>query len=154
MPNVYVPDVTVTLVVETCCNCHVVFAMPSDLVTRRRDDHNYFYCPNGHGQHYTGETEAQKLARELKARNADLDRAKTQLRNKDEAINSLETQTIALGRKLAARKGVTTRLKRRLVNGQCPCCSRKFKDLKTHMATEHPSFDLEKEVAAREAKPV
>ncbi len=143
---------TLTLVHESCCVCHVLFAIPSEMQTKLIETHKSFYCPNGHSQSFTGETDAERLTRELKARQADLDRVRVQLKNKVDVIVSLEAQNVTLGRKLSARKGVTTRLQRRITKGQCPCCSKKFKDLKTHMAAEHPSYDVDKEAAAHEAK--
>jgi hypothetical protein len=43
-------------------------------------------------------------------------------------------------RSLAAQKGVTTRIKRRVANGVCPCCKRTFQDLARHMAGQHPRY--------------
>lgn len=55
----------VVLVTEECCSCHIAFAIPEDMQRRRREDHNWFYCPNGHRQHYTGEPTAQKRIQQL-----------------------------------------------------------------------------------------
>ncbi len=35
-----------------CSECNVEFTLPPDLHTRRREDGQSFYCPNGHGQCY------------------------------------------------------------------------------------------------------
>lgn len=58
----------IDFVMETCCNCHVPFFMPTQM--RREllaDKERIFYCPNGHPQHYTGKTEAEKLKDRLAA---------------------------------------------------------------------------------------
>lgn len=51
-------QVDVDLVTETCCNCGVLFAMPSDLQARllQEAEKGSFYCPNGHSQHYLGKS--------------------------------------------------------------------------------------------------
>lgn len=51
--------------IEECCNCGMPFAVTTDFKNRRLKDHKSFYCPMGHGQHYTGETEEQNLRRQL-----------------------------------------------------------------------------------------
>ncbi len=48
-----------------CCNCHVVFAITEEWQAALRKCHNWFYCPAGHVQHYTGESDEEKLKREL-----------------------------------------------------------------------------------------
>lgn len=50
---------------ETCCNCGIEFTMPADLQAALRRSHKTFYCPNGHGQHYSGETADQKRIAQL-----------------------------------------------------------------------------------------
>jgi hypothetical protein len=84
------------------------------------------WCPLGHSWHYTGESEADQLRRALVARGAVLDRVRA---DRDQAKRSL-----------AAQKGVTTRIKRRVANGVCPCCKRTFQDLARHMAGQHPGY--------------
>ena len=66
---------TVVLQIASCCSCGVIFALTADLDKRRREDHGYFYCPNGHSQHYAGKTEAQKLREQLEAVERQRDRA-------------------------------------------------------------------------------
>ena len=51
-------------------------------------------------------------------------------------------------RSIRARKGVATRLRNRIARGQCPCCSESFKNLKLHMKSKHPKWDIEKAVVA------
>lgn len=52
----------ITMVTEICCNCGVPFGLPSDLQENLKNDSNkWFYCPNGHRQHYskTGQTDEE-----------------------------------------------------------------------------------------------
>lgn len=57
---------TVTMVWEDCCFCGIAFGMTKDFEQRRREDHQSFYCPNGHGQSYRGKTAQQKRIDQLK----------------------------------------------------------------------------------------
>ena len=49
--------------VETCCNCHCVFAFPKSVFVALKNCKNIFYCPNGHGQHYAGESDGDRASR-------------------------------------------------------------------------------------------
>lgn len=108
-----------------CFVCGLVFGIDSRFVSRRRKDGRTFYCPNGHGQHFT-ETEEVRLERRLKSL---------------EAQNThLQDQRDAAERSARAYKGQVTKIKRRVGNGVCPCCSRTFADLGRHMAGQHPTY--------------
>lgn len=114
------------LVVEECCNCHVLFAIPEDMQRRLRETHHSFYCPNGHSQSYTDKTEAQKLQAQLQA-----ERERTQFWRDEEGRTK---------KALTATKGQLTKTKNRVANGVCPCCHRSFVQLERHMSTKHPEF--------------
>lgn len=45
----------------TCYKCGIVFLVPAQWKATRRDSHKTFYCPNGHGQYFSGIDEVQKL---------------------------------------------------------------------------------------------
>lgn len=119
----------VVLVSEECCNCGVLFAMPDDMKQRRKDDHQTFWCPNGHGQHYTAKSDAEKLQDKL---DQEKQRTAALLAEKDQVEASLR-----------ATKGQLTKAKRRAANGVCPCCKRTFKDLARHVAGQHPQYVAE-----------
>lgn len=118
------------LVTETCCNCGVMFAMPEALQERalrqRGPGGCQFYCPNGHPQHYTGKT--------------DLEKANERLQWERERAARLSAELDQTTASLRAQRGVTTKLKRRIAGGVCPCCKRSFKNLHRHMAGQHPEF--------------
>lgn len=105
---------------EECITCGVMFAMPSEFQERLRENHNSFYCPNGHKMYYSGKSESEKLRDELRRKEQEL---------ADTAIEKrrLENKITEVNRKL-----------NRVHNGVCPCCNRSFKNLKRHMATKHP----------------
>lgn len=123
---------TVTLATETCFSCAVVFALPAALLKARRQDQGSFYCPNGHGQHYT-ESEAARLRRELDANKRRAERAEASLCAARDQLDAAERSRSAL-------KGVVTRQKRRAAAGVCPCCNRSFQALSRHMAAKHPDY--------------
>lgn len=119
------------LVVDECCVCGVRFAWPEDLrekkLTERQDPtRNGFFCPNGHSQHFSGKPEA------------DLLRERLQVEKENAAFWRTESQRVA--RQAAAARGVTTKLKRRIANGVCPCCKRSFANVARHMASQHPEY--------------
>lgn len=105
----------ITLSTLTCCNCGIVYAMPEQMIARLKREGGSFYCPNGHGQHFT-EPETDRLRRLLDEAN----RSKTQLAG-DYATLQREHM----------------RLQRRITAGVCPCCNRTFQNLARHMAAKH-----------------
>jgi len=116
-----------------CCNCGINFSVPALWKQVRRNDHRTFYCPNGHGQNFVAETEADKLRRER-------DLLKQRVAEKNDDIRHEREQREAVERQLAAQKGQVTKLKKRASAGVCPCCNRTFTALARHMAVKHPTF--------------
>jgi hypothetical protein len=128
MGQVFVDQVS--FYVEQCCNCGIPFAMTMELQKRRRNDRQSFYCPNGHGQHYTGPTEAERLKTELERKNLMLDAAQAKA-----ATAEQDRAQIAKAHQ---------RMRTRVMNGVCPCCNRTFQNLMQHMRSEHPDFSATK----------
>jgi hypothetical protein len=116
----------------TCGACGMPFGLPSAFLEARQSDGALFHCPNGHRIGY-GESDADRLRREK----ADLER---RMKWKQDAIDSLYAQRTTLEHRVAAQKGVTTKLKKRIANGVCPCCKRTFADLHRHMSGQHPDY--------------
>ena len=115
---------TITMVTEICCNCGVAFGMPSDLQEQLKNDPSqYFYCPNGHSQHYSKSKE-QRLREE----------AERALRLKENEMANLASTKIQLEEQLKKSE----RKLKRLTNGVCPCCNRTFSNLHNHMKKQHP----------------
>ena len=130
-----------SLTVLTCPTCAMRFGMPDDYERHRRDDHKQFYCPAGHTQYFSGKSEAERLAEQLGSSQRSLEFYR------GEAERQRQFK-LAAQRSVRARKGVATRLRNRIARGQCPCCSETFKNLKLHMKSKHPKWDIEKSVAA------
>lgn len=119
---------------ETCCACGVAFGMPTDLMAARKRDGGWFYCPNGHQQHYA-KTEADRLREQLAREQAQRKAAETR-------ASAAYDQAEAAERSARAYRGVATRVKNRAAAGVCPVvpCRRNFTDLAAHMATVHPEY--------------
>lgn len=125
---------TVSLTTVTCYKCAVVFAMPTSLRQQRLEDHDTFWCPNGHGQCFTGKTEAEKERERA-------ERAERWLENSRAHARAVADQLSATQRTLAATKGHLTRQKKRATAGACPAgCHRHFANLQAHMAAKHPGY--------------
>jgi DNA-binding XRE family transcriptional regulator len=114
---------SVTLETTVCYKCACLFAWPAELRKRRLDDRNSFWCPNGHEQHFTGKSEAEKLRDEVQRQK--------QMREAEEA----RRRRIEAERDQVSR--AHHRMRERVMNGVCPCCNRTFQNLMRHMKTEH-----------------
>lgn len=115
------------LVRQDCYSCGVPFAMSESLYNEAIKDHSrWFYCPNGHSQHFIGKTDEQ-LERERRIRAEATEQA-------------LRDQLAASERSKAALKGVVTKTKRRIGKGVCPCCNRHFTNVERHMESRHPEY--------------
>jgi hypothetical protein len=112
------------LITTSCCNCGITFGIPEDHNRVLVDTKRVFYCPNGHGQSYTGATEAEKLKKELER-----EKQRREMAEREAAMEAKRAK------KSEAELG---RVKTRVHNGVCPCCNRTFQNLARHMATKHP----------------
>jgi hypothetical protein len=119
------PAVVLSMAIEECCSCSVVFQVPLSFQRRMRDLGGRFYCPNGHSQSYTNN--ALSLAQEALA--AERSR-RDQAEGRAHAAESEAAQLAATLSKTRKRIGV----------GTCPCCKRHFKALSKHMKCKHPKY--------------
>jgi len=116
---------TIYMITEICCNCGIAFGLPSDLHGHLQNDPNKsFYCPNGHGQHYSKSRE-QRLREKAEAK---LKQKDQQLADADIAKKILQADLDKMTRKL-----------KRVQNGVCPYpeCKRHFNNLARHIQTKH-----------------
>jgi hypothetical protein len=116
----------VQLVTETCCACGALFAMSTEFQQQRRRDRSSFYCPAGHGQHYTGKPTEQQLREQAEW-------LEQQLASREEDLRAERVSH-------AATKGQLTKTRKRVGNGVCPCCHRSFQQLARHMSGQHPEY--------------
>lgn len=126
---------SVTLEPVECCVCHLTFAVPRDWNAERLQKRDSWSCPNGHRQHYTGETEEQKLRRQLRERTDQLQTARARATHAQDQADAAE-------RSARAYRGHLTRLRRKVANGICPApgCGRTFENVRQHLAGVHPEF--------------
>lgn len=68
-----------------------------------------------------------------------------ELRRRCEAADAALERARQNERRLAATKGVVTRIKNRVGKGVCPCCKRTFPNLGAHMSEKHPDWAPETE---------
>ena len=113
---------TLTFGIEECCACGIKFGIPLQIQKNLRESHKSFYCPNGHGQSYTGKSEAEKLRDELKRKEAEMAKVVEEKWNE------------------RARADQAERKLKRVHKGTCPCCNRSFQNLANHMKTKHPEI--------------
>lgn len=114
----------VAIELENTCG-HTVY-MTADMEEARRRDHKSWYCTVcGSKKHWPQESDLEKIRRE---RDAAMQREETLRQQRKGLEDALETE-----RKAKAR------LKKRVANGVCPCCTRSFTNLRRHMATKHPN---------------
>lgn len=126
-------DCEIGLEIVICCECGMSFAFPAQIVQRFWRSHETFYCPAGHGQHFAGESDVEKLKRQLKAteRLAQIEQERRQ--DAERAAKHAEDRR-------RATAAAHTRTKNRIAAGVCPCCNRSFENLRHHMATQHPEY--------------
>lgn len=122
---------TLVLTLVECGHCGVAFGLSKDYQARRRNDHKTFYCPNGHNRYYPQQSREERLQDER-------DRLQ---RERDRQASKIDH----LSRSRAALRGKVTLLKRRAASGKCPCCSKRFSDLASHMHDVHPGYGVEPE---------
>lgn len=126
------------LVKESCCNCGITFAFPADFYSQCKDDVNkWFFCPNGHKQHYI-ESESTRLKKAL-------DRERENSGFYQKRLNETAKDRDAAIRNLKGTKTRMRNLKTRIANGVCPCCNRQFTNLHRHMSHMHPAYKPEAE---------
>lgn len=117
----------IKFITEGCCTCGMPFAMTQDFHNQKLKDHETFYCPKGHPQHYTGKSQEQKL--------------KEQLARKQEQLDAQQARAARLEQQQKQVTRSYKKMRERVKNGVCPCCNRTFQNLMDHMKTEHPDFE-------------
>lgn len=126
---------TIDLFVTDCARCGVIFAITSALEARRREDHGDFYCPNGHVMAFRGETEADKIQKQL-------DMEKRRHGWTRESLEASREVAKSADYRARAAKGQLTKMRNRVARGLCPAagCKRSFTNLHDHMCSEHPEI--------------
>lgn len=93
--------------IEHCCTCGVSFAVTKDFNQRRRNDHDDFYCPLGHGQHYPAKSEVEKAREETQKVKKEAEGLRQCIQHKKDVIKAKEYQVRYF-------KGEVTKLKKKI----------------------------------------
>jgi len=124
---------TGTLELVGCPECCIQFGIPLAVEQQLRGNHQTFYCPRGHPLSFREKSESDRLRDSLLREQERVQQQQRELDRQREYRQHAE-------RSAAAYKGQTTRLRKRIAAGVCPCCQRQFQNLRTHMAQKHPDF--------------
>lgn len=108
-----VASLMLKFVTETCCNCGIVFAITEERHERLVETKENFYCPNGHSQHYLGQS-------------------------KDAQIEELKLSVQMRENQLSEERRKREKLEKRIKKGVCLYCKRFFKNLADHIECKHP----------------
>jgi hypothetical protein len=119
----------------TCCykGCGLTFGVPDWWDRSRREDHSWWYCPNGHQQHFSEQSDKERAEAAAK-------RAQELLESERRRHEATRQERDHQERRARSLKGVVTMTKKRIVKGSCPCCSKSFPDIAAHMAEKHPTY--------------
>jgi hypothetical protein len=125
-------EVRTDLSIRQCSECSIIYAIPEWLHSRaRKNPEVSWYCPNGHSQHYPGDTPERRAQRAI-------ERAESA----EAMVTHYSDQLEAERRSKAAVKGHLTRARRRGGAGLCPVegCRRHFPNLSRHLDDQHPGY--------------
>jgi hypothetical protein len=109
-----------------CYNCGIVFGVPDSYMVNRKEDHQNFWCPNGHVQRFVSESDAEKYKRLYDAEAQKM----LPLRERLAAEERAHQRTVKRLR----------RVEKRAAAGVCPCCNRTFQQLARHMESKHKDY--------------
>ena len=84
-----------------CANCGIPFWIETGLLRVLKESHNSFFCPKGHAQHFTGESDAEKCKRYKKL-----------MDNCNSRNSELYEENSKLSKSIKGYKGVIGRLKK------------------------------------------
>lgn len=102
--------------------CGLGFAVTRQFYDQTRRTGETWYCPAGHPRVWGGDTTEKQLENAQARLQAKDDQLRAAIRAGDEARQE------------------TLRIRQRIANGVCPCCTRSFGDLRRHMSTQHPDY--------------
>lgn len=133
---------TRTYSVVTCCRdgCGITFAMDDGFIRQRKEDHAWWYCPNGHRQYWPQENEEEKLRRTV-------NNLRDQNRWLNDQYDAADRAAKLERRRAAAARGQLTKIKNKVANGVCPVpgCKRSFTNVLQHLRNEHPDYHKHEE---------
>lgn len=127
-------SVDVTLTEINCGECGGTYAINERYRQQKYEEGaswNCPYCRTGWG--YAENNENSRLKKELEQEKKRREWAQQAARNAEDRAGEAERRRIG-------QKAATTRLKKRIGAGVCPCCKRTVKQLREHMEAKHPNY--------------
>lgn len=127
-------NATAELCVINCGSCGGTYAINERHRAQCYQEGNSWtcpYCKTGWG--YANNNENAQLKKQL-----ELERKRKEWAEQD--ARRQREDRIAAEHRERAQKAAKTRLKNRIGQGVCPCCTRTFGNLARHMATKHPDY--------------
>lgn len=119
----------ITLQTVSCLHCAGTFALNARWLEHKRKNSGWYHCPYCEGSQGWGESEADRLRKEIEQRSRELTAAKS------EALRATHQRDEESKAKLEALRQLG-----RVNKGVCPCCNRQFKNLARHMAVKHKTM--------------
>ena len=117
----------------SCGECGGSYALSAKYIAQRRQNGGYWNCPYCKCSWGYGESEVDRLKKEVSEKENQINREQIRTRTAREDAQHQKN-------KLRAEKGAKTKLKKRIAAGVCPCCNRTFKQLANHMKNQHPEY--------------
>lgn len=133
---------TLTWTQITCCHkgCGLTFVVTASWEAARRKDHQWWFCPNGHTQHFSADNEEEKQRRRA-------EQAEQRVERFRQEADQQRALKLHQERRASTFKGHCTRIRRKVSIGKCPCCDdTTFKNLRRHMLKHHPAWEPDAEV--------
>lgn len=123
------------IIAPSCCG--VPFGMSEGQYARQQKlkREGSWWCPScGSCRQFAGPTEADQL--------------RQQLQRERLAHEATQGRAAALAEQRDSITRAHKKMRRRIANGVCPCCTRTFQNLLQHMRTQHPEFDSRQQFRA------
>lgn len=130
----------------TCCHkgCGLSFFVTKEWEAARRRDHEWWFCPNGHTQHWSGDNAEEKLRKRA-------ERAEQSVEEQRQRADRHYRERQHQERRASTFKGHCTRIRKKVATGKCPCCDdTTFRNLRRHMLKHHPGWQPDAEPMAPE----
>jgi hypothetical protein len=104
--------------------CDISFGMTRTFYDHTKRTGETWYCPKGHPRAWGGKT------------------TETQLKEATGRELALKDQLSAAIREAEGNRAALMRDRSRFAAGVCPCCTRSFDNVRRHMTSEHPDYDV------------
>jgi hypothetical protein len=119
-----------------CGKCAGVYAISEKYRLQKYNEGGFWHCPYCEVSWGYGEGENTRLRRQAEA-------AKQREQWANGRADDWRKRAEHEERRARAARGQVTKIKKRVGNGVCPCCTRSFANLQRHMSAQHPDWTPE-----------